>query len=134
MNRRSVMATGLLGLLGSLVMTAGAIYVMAAGMIPALVSRPFFVWALFVFLLTFSLLEIPVMTFALRRMAISINPNARYVLLFTNAAYTMFGGVYALPFILLAGGSWRELLAGAGLASLSFVRFATSVVMIPNDP
>lgn len=132
MSRRAIVWTGVLGLLVSMTITGGAIYVMTQGLIPPLFSQPLLVWGLFLFLLTFSLLEIPLMIFGMRRMAMSLNPNARYVLFFTNAAYTMFAGVYALPFLLLTGGAWRELLLGAGLASLSFVRFITSMVMLPN--
>lgn len=133
MSRSSVMVTGLIGLIGSLAMTVAAIYAMRAGLVPPLLNRPLWVWGLFLFLLTFSLLEIPLMIFGLRKMAASVNPTARHVVLVTNAGYTLFAGVYALPFILLAGVSWTELLAGAGLASLSFVRFITSVVTLPNE-
>ena len=90
-------------------------------------------WGLFLFLLVLSLLEIPVMILALRRMAVSSTPKANYVTMLTNMAYTFFAAVYAMRFILLAGATWQELLAGIGLALLSVVRFVTSLVFVPYE-
>jgi len=132
MTRSSVVWTGLLGLSGGVLLTLLCTAVMVQGWIPVLISRPLFVWALFLFLLTLSVLEIPLMVFSMRRMADSPNPRAKYVVQVTNVAYISFAAVYAAPFILLTGSSQLEIAAGLILGSLCFVRFISSVVFLPN--
>ncbi len=133
MTRSSLVWTGLLGLSGGIILTLLAVGVMIQGWIPVLLSRPLFVWALFLFLLTLSVLEIPLMIFSMRRMIDSPNPRAKYVVLITNVAYVSFAAVYAAPFILLTGSSQLEIAAGLILGSLCIVRFISSVVFIPNE-
>jgi len=132
MTRSSVVWTGLLGLFGGVLLTLLCAAVMIQGWIPVLISRPLFVWALFLFLVTLSVLEIPVMVFSMRRMADSPNPRAKYVVQVTNVAYVSFAAVYAAPFLLLTGASQLEIAAGLFLGSLCFVRFISSVVFLPN--
>ncbi len=133
MKRNSLVIAGLTGVFGALLITGAAIYAVAGGYLTPPISAPVWSWGLFLFLFTFSALEIPVMIFGLRQMAKSPNPQARYVTLFTVAAFTFFAGVYAIPFILLAGSSRLTLLAGAGLAALGGVRFIAAVVLLPNE-
>lgn len=133
MTRGLLVYSGLLGLTGSLLLTAVAVAVMVLGDIPVLLQQPLFIWGLFLFLLLLSVLEIPVMIVALRRMASSSAPKTNYITMLTNMAYTFFAGVYAAPFILLTGATWQELLAGIGLALLSVVRFITSLVYVPYE-
>ena len=132
MSRSSIFWTGLLGLFGGIVLTLLSVAIMIQGWIPVLISGPLFVWTLFLFLLTFSILEIPLMVFSMQRMADSSNPRAIYVVLVTNLAYVSFASVYAAPFILLTGSSQLEIAAGLILGSLCFVRFISSVVFLPN--
>ena len=132
MTRSSVVWTGLLGLSGGVILTLLSVAIMVQGWIPVLISRPLFVWALFLFLLTLSVLEIPVMVFSMQRMADSSNPRAKYVVQVTNVAYVSFAAVYAVPFIFLTGSSQLEIAAGLILGSLCFVRFISSVVFLPN--
>jgi hypothetical protein len=96
--------------------------------IPALVTSPVYVWVLWLFLLGFSIAEIPIMIFGIRRIAASANPRAKYVALLLNSGYPFFGAVYAAPFILLTG----RLGLGMALAALSFVRFASAVIFLPK--
>jgi hypothetical protein len=133
MTRGPLVYSGLLGLIGSLLLTAVSVAVMVLGYIPVLLQQPLFIWGLFLFLLLLSVLEIPVMILALRRMATSTGPKTNYITMLTNMAYTFFAGVYATPFILLTGATWQELLAGIGLALLSIVRFITSLVFVPYE-
>ena len=132
MTRSSVVWTGLLGLSGGAILTLLSVAIMVQGWIPVLISRPLFVWALFLFVLTLSVLEIPVMVFSMQRMADSSNPRAKYVVQVTNVAYVSFAAVYAVPFIFLTGSSQLEIAAGLILGSLCFVRFISSVVFLPN--
>ena len=133
MTRSGIIFSGVLGLIGAILLTGACVALMTSGLIPVLLTGPLFVWGLFLFLLTLSVLEIPLMIFTMGRMATSANPRATYVVLLTNTAYTFFAAVYAAPFILLAGGSQLELWAGIGLASLSIVRFSSAMVFLPYE-
>jgi hypothetical protein len=99
---------------------------MATELLPALVTRPLYGWGLFLFLLIFSVAEIPVMIFGIRRIASNTNPRANYVALLLNVGYVFFAAVYAAPLILLTG--WLGL--GTILAALSFVRFISGIVYL----
>jgi hypothetical protein len=133
MSRNNLLLTGVAGLVLGLIVTALSLFVMISGWLPALVSRPLYIWGIFLFLLFFSLAEIPVMIFGMRKMIASINPKAKYVVLLTNAGYTFFASVYALPFILLAGQSVLELAAGALLSALGVIRFITAMLFLPHQ-
>ena len=133
MTRTSVILTGLIGVVSALLLTGLCLAVMAGGYIPVILVRPLFVWGLFLFLLFFSVVEIPVMVMGMRRIAESDNPKARYLALVTNAGFTFFAAVYAAPFILLAGQSTLTLTAGALLGLLCIVRFITAVIFLSND-
>lgn len=134
MTRNSLIISGALGLLANVVLTAFCIFVMAAGWIPPLFQQSLLVFMLFLFLLFFSLAEIPVMIFGMRRMLASVNPKARYVVLVTNFGYTLFAGVYAAPFILLAGKSAFEMVIGALISTLGFIRFISALLFLPTIP
>jgi hypothetical protein len=131
MRRNSLLISGLIGLTGALLLTATAVIAMLQGWIPVLLTRPPFVWGLFLFLLVFAVLEIPLMIFGMQKMADS--PNAKYLVLLTNTAFTFFAAVYALPFILLTGGSWLTLGAGIAMAALTIIRFISAMVYLPHD-
>jgi hypothetical protein len=133
MVRGSILSSGLLGLAGAILLTAGCVAGATSGLIPVLLSDPLLVWGLYLFLLTISVLEIPLMIFTMQRMAASPNPRAGTLVWLTNVAYTFFAAVYAAPFILLAGASQLELGAGIGLAALSLGRFISSLVFLRND-
>jgi hypothetical protein len=132
MTRNSVILTGLIGLIGAIIITTLALLTVTWGWISPLLSQPLHVWGLFLFLLFFSVAEIPVMVFSMRRIVASVNPKAKYVVMLTNAGYTLFAGVYAAPFILLAGQSPLELISGAFMGALTFVRFISAVIFVPN--
>lgn len=133
MTRSNVISTGLAGLFGAILLTGFCLFVMISGWVPPLVARPFYVWGLFLFLLFFSVAEIPVMIYGMRRMADSPNPRAKTLALLTNAGFTFFAAVYAAPFILLAGSSSFQLILGALMGGLSLVRFTTAILFLPND-
>jgi len=126
MSRNRVILTGLIGLIAAVTSTALSLAVMRWEWIPVLVTDSLFGWAIFLFLLIFSVSEIPVMIIGMRRIAASANTKARYLALLLNCGYVFFGAVYAVPYILLTGG----LALGALLASLSLVRFITSLIYL----
>jgi hypothetical protein len=128
MSRPNIILTGSIGLAGAVIFTALCLFIMARGWIPALITRPMYVWGLFLFLMIFSIAEIPVMLIGLRRMTASANPKAKYVALLTNAGYSFFGAVYAAPFILLTG----QFGLGTAIAALSLIRFVSAVIFLPG--
>jgi hypothetical protein len=73
----------------------------------------------------FSIAEIPMMIFALRRLAAERMENQGAVL-GLNALYVFFAAVYAVPVLLLTGSvGWGLALCGLGL-----VRFLTSLAFV----
>jgi hypothetical protein len=129
MKRNSVVLTGLIGFIAAVILTAFCLYTMAQEWIPVILTNPTYVWVLFLFLAVFSVAEIPLMIFGIRRIAASANPKAKYVALLTNTGYTFFAAVYATPFILLTGYLWT----GAAMASLSLARFVSAVIFLPTE-
>lgn len=128
MSRHRIILTSLIGLVGAVLVTALCVLVMVWQLIPPLVTDPLYALGLLLFLLFFSLTEIPMMIIGVRRIAASANPKAKYVALLVNAGYVLFGAVYAAPFILLTG--WLGM--GTALAALSLVRFVSALVYLPN--
>ena len=127
MTRTRIALTGLVGLIGAVVCTAFCLGVVTQEGYPIIITNSWIVLGLFAFLALFSVVEIPVMIFGLRRIAESPNPRANLIVLITTGAYTFFAAVYAAPFILLTGNLW----AGAALAGLSVVRFISAVTFLP---
>lgn len=128
MSRNRIILTGLVGLVGAVLVTALCLFVMVWSLIPPLVTNTLYALALLLFLLFFSLAEIPIMIMGMRRIAASANPKAKYVALLVNAGYVLFAAVYAAPFILLTG--WLG--TGTALAALSVVRFASALIYLPH--
>ncbi|MFN8457377.1 MAG: hypothetical protein U0401_22420 [Anaerolineae bacterium] len=128
MSRNRVILTSLIGLVGAVLVTALCLLVMVWQIIPPPVTDTFYALGLLIFLLFFSLAEIPVMIIGMRRIAASANPKAKYVALLVNVGYVLFGAVYAAPFILLTG--WLG--TGTALAALSLIRFTSALIYLPN--
>jgi hypothetical protein len=127
MTRTRIALTGLAGFIGAVISTVFCIGVVRQAWYPPLITNSVIVLSLFAFLAVFSVAEIPVMIFGLRRLAASGNPRTNIIVLITTGAYTFFAAVYAAPFILLTGNLW----AGAALAGLSVVRFISAVTFLP---
>ncbi|MCB9077212.1 MAG: hypothetical protein H6631_06450 [Anaerolineaceae bacterium] len=133
MTRTSLVITGLVGVAGAVGLTAVCMLVVIWGWLPVFLDNPLLTWSLFSLLLFFSLAEIPVMVYAMRRMAAGGNPRAKYLIWLTNTGYTFFAGIYAMPFILLAGSAPLPLAAGALLGLLALVRFISTLIFLPGD-
>jgi hypothetical protein len=127
MTRISIALTGLVGLIGAVIVTVFCMYVTIQEWYPIIITNSLIVLVLFLFLALFSAVEIPVMIYGLRSIAASSNPRANTIVLITTGGYTFFAAVYAAPFILLTGNLW----AGAALAGLSLVRFISAVTFLP---
>lgn len=127
MSRFEVIASGSIGLIGAVVFTA-LCFLITQRWLPLLLTSAIIVGGLFLFLIVFSLAEIPLMIYGIHRIAASANPRARYLALLTTAGYVFFGAVYAAPFILLTG----RVGLGVALAGLSVVRFITALILLPD--
>ena len=127
MTRISIALTGLVGLIGAVIVTVFCLYVVTQAWYPIIITNSWIVLGLFLFLALFSVAEIPVMIYGLRAIAASSNPRANAIVLIVTGSYTFFAAVYAAPFILLTGNLW----AGAALAGLSLVRLISAVTFLP---
>jgi hypothetical protein len=118
MTLRSQLAlSGLAGIVGGAALMGGALFVsQRSGLTPLVTGRA--TLALLAFVLVFSLGEIPLMIYALRRLTGTAG-GARPAML-TYAAFTFFSAVYAAPFLLLTG----QVDVSLALAGLCLVRLA----------
>ncbi len=129
--RRNLLLSGLGGLLGNALLTALAAWLVASETLSVLLPYPTVALLLGVVFGGFSLAEIPVMVFALRRLLVERRGNRGFVL-GLNVLYVFFAAVYAAPALLLTGSlGW-----GLALSSLSLLRFATSLLFLqaPREP
>jgi hypothetical protein len=127
MTRLSIALVGLVGLIGAVIFTAFCVYIVTQDWFSIIITNAWVVLGLFLFLALFSVAEIPVMIFGMRKILESSNRHARAIVYITTAGYTFFAAVYAAPFILLTGNVW----AGIALAALSLVRFISAVTFLP---
>jgi hypothetical protein len=126
MRLRSQLAlSGGLGVTGGALLMGGALFLLRGLNGEALIDG-LGAWALLAFLLFFSLVEIPLMIWGMRRMVGS--PSGRRLASLTTAAFTFFAAVYALPYLLLTGRAG----VGLALAALSLVRWAGAVWLVPG--
>lgn len=116
---------GMGGWLASLLLAAISTWVVISGIVhPLLPHRPV-ILLLVLILGGFSITEIPVMTFAMRRLASERTDNHRAIA-GLNALYVFFAAVYGVPVTLLTGDvGW-----GLALCGLSVVRLATSLAFV----
>ena len=105
----------------------GALFVLQRSGLSPLVTGRAGTLALLGFVLFFSLGEIPMMLFALRRLTASA-AGVRPAIV-TNAAFTFFGAVYAAPFLLLTG----QVEVSLALAGLCLVRLAGALWLGPSE-
>jgi hypothetical protein len=119
--KRDISLSGILGLVLGLLIFLASIWVRS--LIPALL--PGFILALvtFVVLLLIALVEMPMMVFALRKMAQSTTP--RLMISSGFALYAMFAAVYAAIFILLTDAGYFYF--GATLAALGIARLVSGI-------
>jgi len=117
--------SGALGVLGGAALIGGAVFLSQRTGFKPLVTG-WGIWLLLGFLLMFSLAEIPMMVFGLRRM--TRRASAGWLAVLTNAAFTFFAAFYAAPLILLTGRVW----IGVALAGLGLVRCVSALWFVPD--
>jgi hypothetical protein len=120
--RRNLLASGLGGLVASGLLTAAAIWLVVRGAVHPLLPYRALALLFALVLGAFSVAEIPMMVFAMRRLLVERRANQRFVL-GLNAFYVFFAAVYGAPILLLTG----DLGWGLTLCGLSIVRWAASL-------
>lgn len=121
----NLLLAGAGGLLAAFLLAVLSTWLVCSGIL-----HPPFPYRLVVILLVivlggFSLAEIPMMIFTMRRLAAERAENERLVV-GLNALYVFFAAIYGVPVALLTGYiGW-----GLGLCALSVLRFATSSILV----
>jgi hypothetical protein len=116
---------GLGGLLVGGLLAAISAWLISSGIVRPPLTHPAVTLLTVLIFGGFSLAEIPMMVFAMRRLIFERHGNYRIVM-GLNALYVLFAGVYSVPVFLLAGSmTW-----GLILCSLGLVRFVTSMVFV----
>ena len=126
--RPSLLLSGLAGLLAGGLLAAVCIWLVRSGAIPVLAPFPMVTMLLVIVFGVFSLAEIPMMVFLMRRLLVE-RPGNRGFVLGLNALYVFFAFVYGAPVILLTG----DLGWGLGLCSLGIVRLIASTIYVRYD-
>ena len=123
--RRNLLLAGIGGLLASLLLAALSSWLVTSGVLSPPLPYRLVTWLLVIILGVFSLAEIPVMIFAMRRLSAERTGNLRLVA-GLNALYVFFAAVYGAPVGLLTGSvDW-----GLALSTLSMVRLVTSLLFV----
>jgi hypothetical protein len=126
--QRNLLLSGLAGLLACGLLATAAAWLSTGGVVKAPLPYPALTLLFVLIFGGFSLAEIPLMVFAMRRLLIERQENYRFVL-GLNALFVFFAAVYGTPVLLLTGNlTWGLALCGLGIvrlaASLLFVREA----------
>jgi len=133
--RRELLFTGLGGLLLAALLAGGAAWLVASRTLKPPLPYPLITWLFAAAFGAFSLAEIPLMVYAMRRLEIERRPEAsdgrrgnRPAVLGLNALYVFFAAVYGIPVLLFTGSlGW-----GLALCSLAVVRLAASLLFVPG--
>ena len=123
--RNQLALSGGLGVIGGAALTGSALFLLQRTDLKPLVTG-WAMWLLLAFVLVFSLGEIPLMIFGMRHMV--IGTSGRRLAVLTNAAFTLFAAVYAVPFLLLTG----RIGLGTLLSGLCLVRFVCALWFVPG--
>jgi hypothetical protein len=106
-------------------LAAAAAWLVGQGTLRAPLPYPILAALFAVILGAFSIAEVPLMVYALRRLLVERRGNRRFVLAL-NAFYVFFAAVYGAPVLLMTG----HLGWGLGLCGLGIVRLATSILFV----
>jgi hypothetical protein len=123
--RRNLLLSGLAGLLACGLMAGISTWLVAYGIINPPLPFPIVASLTALVFAGFSLAEIPIMVFGMRRLLVERRDN-QHVVLGLNTLYVFFAAVYGVPVLLLTGSvGWALALCGLGL-----LRFATSMFFV----
>ncbi len=123
--QRNLLFGGAGGLLICFLLLAVGIWLVQSGIVRPLLPYPSIALLTALTLGLFSLAEIPMMVFTMRRLLIERTEN-RGVVLGLNLLYVSFAGVYAVPVVLLTGYvGW-----GVALGALGVIRLVTALIFV----
>lgn len=115
----------MLGLLGCALLSVVSTWLVASGTVKVWLPFGWAALVLGLLLAAFSIAEIPVMVFAMRRLLVERPDNTRFVQ-GLNALFVLFAAVYGIPLILLTGFvGW-----GLALCALGLIRFGASLLFV----
>jgi hypothetical protein len=123
--RAGVLLSGAAGLVAAALLAGAAAWLVGSGRLKPLLPLPAIAILFAVVFGAISLAEIPIMVFAMRRLAVE-RPENRPVVLGLNALYVSFAAVYALPLFLLCG----HVVLGWVLSGLAALRLASSLLFV----
>jgi hypothetical protein len=124
--RRNMLISGFAGLLACLLLAAFSAWLVTGGQVkPPLPPFLPLTLVLVVILGGFSLLEVPLMVYALRRLAIERQANQKAIV-GMNTLYVAFAAAYGLPILFITG----DLPWSLALCSLSLVRFVSTLLFV----
>jgi hypothetical protein len=127
--RPLVLLSGSLGLLACALLAGFAAQLVARDIIAPLLPFPAVTILFTLMLAGFSLAEIPIMVYAMRRLLIERHGHHAIVLAL-NALYVFFAAVYGVPVMLLTGDiGW-----GLALCSLGILRLVSSLIFVHEPP
>jgi hypothetical protein len=117
--RRNLLLSGLGGLAACGLLTGVSAWLVSSGAIKALLPYPSVTLLLVLMFGGFSVAEIPLMVYAMRRLLAERRGNHGFVL-GLNALFCFFAAVYGAPVLLLTGNlGWGLALCGLGVARLA---------------
>jgi hypothetical protein len=123
--RLNLLLAGLSGLLAGGLLAAICVWLIISETISPPLSHPAVTLISVLVFGGFSLAEIPMMVFAMRKLILE-RPGNHHVVMALNTLYVFFAAVYGVPVLLLAGSiTW-----GLILCSLGLVRFVTSLIFV----
>jgi hypothetical protein len=123
--RRNLLLSGLIGLLTCALVTAVATWLVTSATIKPPLSLPAVTLLLALIFGGFSVAEIPMMVFAMRRLVVEREGNYG-VVIGLNALYVFFAAVYAIPVLLITGSvGW-----GLALCALAPIRLTASQMFV----
>jgi len=122
--RRPLLLSGLAGWAGGALFFLGIAWVQHSAHLPVPLKGG--LAAAFIFCLAFSIAEMPLMVFGLRKISSGTGGGSLTDLMATNAFYTFFASVYAVLFVLLTG----SVLLGAALVGLGVIRLVSSLIFV----
>jgi hypothetical protein len=122
---RYLLLSGLAGLLACALLSSVAAWLVTNETVKPLLSFPVATLLFALVFGAFSLAEIPMMVFAMRRLLAERRENYG-VVLGLNTLYVFFAAVYGVPVLLLTGSiGW-----GLALCSLALIRFVASFIFV----
>lgn len=126
---RNLLLSGLAGLLVCLLVMAIATWLVTSETFKSLISLPAVTLLLALVLGGFSVAEIPMMVFTMRRLVVEREGNYS-VVIGLNALYVFFAAVYALLMLLITGSvGW-----GLALCALAPIRLIASQAFVHEPP